>query len=79
MSLQPNVLVVAGLAREARIATGPGVEAIQAGGSPQRLRVLLDAGWALEALRLLDLYPMTEHVELVATLSPPLFSVVPPL
>lgn len=42
MSLQKNVLVVAGLAREARIATGPGVEAIQAGGSPQRLRLLLD-------------------------------------
>jgi tRNA/tmRNA/rRNA uracil-C5-methylase (TrmA/RlmC/RlmD family) len=38
------------------------------------LRVLLDAGWALEALRALDLYPMTEHVELVATLSPPLFA-----
>ncbi|TXM71037.1 phosphorylase [Methylobacterium sp. WL120] len=43
MSLQPNVLVVAGLAREARIAAGRGVEAIQAGGSPQRLRLLLDA------------------------------------
>ena len=43
MPLQPNVLVVAGLAREARIAAGPGVEAIQAGGSPQRLRLLLDA------------------------------------
>ena len=43
MSLQPNVLVVAGRAREARIAAGPGVEAIQAGGSPQRLRLLLDA------------------------------------
>lgn len=43
MPLPPNVLVVAGLAREARIAAGAGVEAIQAGGSPQRLRLLLDA------------------------------------
>ena len=43
MSVQQSILVVAGLAREARIAAGPGVEAIQAGGSPQRLRLLLDA------------------------------------
>lgn len=35
------------------------------------LRVLLDAGWLLERLRVLDLFPMTEHVELVATLVPP--------
>jgi tRNA/tmRNA/rRNA uracil-C5-methylase (TrmA/RlmC/RlmD family) len=41
------------------------------------LRVLLDAGWALEELRGLDLYPMTEHVELVATFSPPLFAPQP--
>jgi tRNA/tmRNA/rRNA uracil-C5-methylase (TrmA/RlmC/RlmD family) len=34
------------------------------------LRVLLDAGWALEDLRAFDLYPMTEHVELVALLAP---------
>ena len=34
------------------------------------LRVLLDAGWELESLRALDLYPMTEHVELVALLAP---------
>jgi hypothetical protein len=39
--------------------------------------VLLEAGWAVEALRALDLYPMTEHVELVATLSPPLFPPAP--
>ena len=44
-----------------------------AGSFARDLRVLLDAGWALEALRALDLYPMTEHVELVATFSPPLF------
>ena len=35
------------------------------------LRVLLDAGWSLRALRALDLFPMTEHVELVAVLEPP--------
>jgi tRNA/tmRNA/rRNA uracil-C5-methylase (TrmA/RlmC/RlmD family) len=34
------------------------------------LRVLLDAGWELESLRALDIYPMTEHVELVAVLAP---------
>lgn len=38
-----SVLAVAGLAREARIAAGPGVEAIQAAGNPMRLRALLDA------------------------------------
>ncbi|WP_411904101.1 phosphorylase [Methylorubrum thiocyanatum] len=37
------VLAVAGLAREARIAAGPGVETIQAAGNPVRLRALLDA------------------------------------
>ena len=37
------------------------------------LTVLLDVGWELEELRGLDLFPMTEHVELVATFSPPLF------
>ena len=35
------------------------------------LKVLLDAGWALTSLRGLDLFPMTEHVELVAVLEPP--------
>jgi len=33
------------------------------------LRRLLDAGWRLEALRALDLFEMTEHVELVGVLS----------
>lgn len=37
------------------------------------LQVLLDVGWELEGLRAFDLFPMTEHVELVAVLSPPLF------
>ena len=37
----PPVLAVAGLAREARIAAGPGVEPVQAGGRPDRLRALL--------------------------------------
>ncbi|MCC0809513.1 phosphorylase [Methylobacterium sp. W2] len=36
------VLAVTGLSKEARLAAGPGVEAVGAGGSPQRLRALLD-------------------------------------
>ncbi len=35
------------------------------------LRVILDAGWHLAELRAFDLFPMTEHVELVATVRPP--------
>jgi tRNA/tmRNA/rRNA uracil-C5-methylase (TrmA/RlmC/RlmD family) len=35
------------------------------------LRVALDVGWALESIRGFDLFPMTEHVELVAMLGPP--------
>ncbi len=35
------------------------------------VRVLLDDGWELTVLRALDIFPMTEHVELVAALSPP--------
>ncbi len=35
------------------------------------LRVVLDAGWALASLRAFDLFPMTEHVELVAALDAP--------
>ncbi len=34
------------------------------------LKVFLDAGWALSSLRAFDLFPMTEHVELVALLAP---------
>jgi tRNA/tmRNA/rRNA uracil-C5-methylase (TrmA/RlmC/RlmD family) len=34
-------------------------------------RVLLDEGWRLGALRAFDIFPMTEHVELVASLEPP--------
>ena len=34
-------------------------------------RVLLDEGWRLSALRAFDIFPMTEHVELVAALEPP--------
>lgn len=34
-------------------------------------RVLLDAGWTMASLRAFDLYPMTEHVELVAVFEPP--------
>ena len=35
------------------------------------LRVLLDSHWSLTSLRAFDIFPMTEHVELVATLEPP--------
>ena len=35
------------------------------------IRVLLDAGWTLTSLRAFDIFPMTEHVELVAALEPP--------
>jgi tRNA/tmRNA/rRNA uracil-C5-methylase (TrmA/RlmC/RlmD family) len=34
------------------------------------LRVFLDAGWSVSSLRAFDLYPQTEHVELVAILTP---------
>jgi tRNA/tmRNA/rRNA uracil-C5-methylase (TrmA/RlmC/RlmD family) len=33
-------------------------------------RVLLDAGWELSSLRAFDIFPMTEHVELVAAFAP---------
>ena len=35
------------------------------------LRVLLDEGWRLARLRAFDIFPMTEHVELVAAIEPP--------
>jgi tRNA/tmRNA/rRNA uracil-C5-methylase (TrmA/RlmC/RlmD family) len=35
------------------------------------LRVLLDHGWRLTGLRAFDIFPMTEHVELVAGVEPP--------
>jgi tRNA/tmRNA/rRNA uracil-C5-methylase (TrmA/RlmC/RlmD family) len=35
------------------------------------LRVFLDKGWSVASLRAFDLYPQTEHVELVTILSPP--------
>ena len=35
------------------------------------LRVMLDDGWRLAGLRAFDIFPMTEHVELVAALAPP--------
>lgn len=35
------------------------------------LRVFLDAGWSVASLRAFDLYPQTEHVELVTLLHPP--------
>jgi tRNA/tmRNA/rRNA uracil-C5-methylase (TrmA/RlmC/RlmD family) len=35
------------------------------------VRVLLDRGWRVTGLRAFDIFPMTEHVELVAGLAPP--------
>jgi tRNA/tmRNA/rRNA uracil-C5-methylase (TrmA/RlmC/RlmD family) len=35
------------------------------------VRVLLDEGWELTTLRVFDIFPMTEHVELVARIEPP--------
>jgi tRNA/tmRNA/rRNA uracil-C5-methylase (TrmA/RlmC/RlmD family) len=35
------------------------------------VRVLLDAGWGLRSLQAFDLFPMTEHVEVVGILEPP--------
>jgi tRNA/tmRNA/rRNA uracil-C5-methylase (TrmA/RlmC/RlmD family) len=35
------------------------------------LRVMTDAGWRMASLRAFDLFPMTEHIELVAMLDPP--------
>jgi tRNA/tmRNA/rRNA uracil-C5-methylase (TrmA/RlmC/RlmD family) len=35
------------------------------------LRFLIDEGWALERLRALDVFPMTEHVETVAAIVAP--------
>jgi tRNA/tmRNA/rRNA uracil-C5-methylase (TrmA/RlmC/RlmD family) len=34
-------------------------------------KVLLDAGWTMPSLRAFDLYPMTEHVELLAVFDRP--------
>jgi tRNA/tmRNA/rRNA uracil-C5-methylase (TrmA/RlmC/RlmD family) len=34
------------------------------------VRVLLDRGWTVTSLRAFDIFPMTEHVELVAALEP---------
>ena len=38
------------------------------------VRVLLDRGWRVSGLRAFDIFPMTEHVELVAALEPPVRS-----
>jgi tRNA/tmRNA/rRNA uracil-C5-methylase (TrmA/RlmC/RlmD family) len=35
------------------------------------VRVLLDEGWSIGSLRAFDIFPMTEHVELVGALDPP--------
>jgi tRNA/tmRNA/rRNA uracil-C5-methylase (TrmA/RlmC/RlmD family) len=35
------------------------------------IRALLDEGWSIASLRAFDIFPMTEHVELVGALEPP--------
>jgi tRNA/tmRNA/rRNA uracil-C5-methylase (TrmA/RlmC/RlmD family) len=35
------------------------------------IRALLDEGWSIRSLRAFDIFPMTEHVELVGALDPP--------
>ena len=35
------------------------------------VRVLLNAQWQITSLRAFDIFPMTEHVELVAIMEPP--------
>jgi tRNA/tmRNA/rRNA uracil-C5-methylase (TrmA/RlmC/RlmD family) len=42
-----------------------------AGSFSRDIRVLLSEGWTLTTLRAFDIFPMTEHVELVASLTPP--------
>ncbi len=43
------------------------------------LRVFLDQGWSVASLRAFDLYPQTEHVELVTVLQPAGSSVTTPV
>jgi tRNA/tmRNA/rRNA uracil-C5-methylase (TrmA/RlmC/RlmD family) len=42
-----------------------------AGSFSRDIRPLLESGWDLTSLRAFDIFPMTEHVELVARLTPP--------
>jgi len=80
---RPDIIVV----DPAREGAGTGVMRALAGHAPtlrtliyvscdpasfgRDVRVLLDEGWRLGALRAFDIFPMTEHVELVAALEPP--------
>ncbi|MCU1601373.1 MAG: class SAM-dependent methyltransferase [Frankiales bacterium] len=64
-----GVEVVGALARQRPRAVA--YVSCDAGSLARDLRVLLDAGWALESLQAWDLYPQTEHVELLAHLTPP--------
>lgn len=59
-----RALVSLGPSRAAYVACDPASFA-------RDLRVFLDAGWSMPVLRAFDLFPMTEHVELVALLQPP--------
>jgi tRNA/tmRNA/rRNA uracil-C5-methylase (TrmA/RlmC/RlmD family) len=55
---------------------GPGLRRIvyvscDAASFSRDIRVLLEGGWDLRSLRAFDIFPMTEHVELVGALDPP--------
>ena len=50
---------------------GAGLRLLRPGDVRPRPAGLRDAGWAVDSLRALDLFPQTEHVELVTILTPP--------
>jgi tRNA/tmRNA/rRNA uracil-C5-methylase (TrmA/RlmC/RlmD family) len=64
---QQVAAALAGLGRLRRIV----YVACDAASFARDLRVLLDSGWTLTALRAFDLFPMTEHVELMAVIDAP--------
>jgi tRNA/tmRNA/rRNA uracil-C5-methylase (TrmA/RlmC/RlmD family) len=64
---QQVAAALAGLSRLRRIV----YVACDAASFARDLRVLLDSGWTLTVLRAFDLFPMTEHVELMAVIDAP--------
>jgi tRNA/tmRNA/rRNA uracil-C5-methylase (TrmA/RlmC/RlmD family) len=66
----------AGQAVMTALATQPALRTVvyvscDAGSFSRDIRVLLVEGWTLTSLRAFDIFPMTQHVELVGALSPP--------
>ncbi len=66
-----GIAVMRALAAHARTVRTLIYVACDASSFGRDLRVLLDEGWRVTALRAFDIFPMTEHVELVAGLEPP--------